>query len=1103
MNRLNIERSASHTPIFQTFIDYRQGQREKQAWADCQLELMCIQNSKVGYDVSLDIIDDPAGSCRVTMMVRKDLFGQAGADRLARSYSHLIKEFATNPDFILSEPDLFSVLDVEETVGFSNGPVFSSHWPATLAHRIEDMAQEWASEIAVQCGEEVQSYQELVDQTNTIAAALKKGGANTGVRVAVLQEPTASWVSSILAIWKVGAIYVPVDLSNPDARMSSILEDCEAKLLLVSDNTLERAQAMVDSQINLINVNALEADNSSTEIMAERNDVATILYTSGSTGTPKGIILTHDNLRNCIEAVPEVVNISRERVLQQSSSGFDMSIFQICTALCHGGSVHLIPRQYRSDSRYITSVIKQQDITLTCACPSEYDSWFTYGEANALSESKLRTAICGGENIEQSLLDGFELLEKKDLRVFNFYGPTELSFAASAMELVYRRENLEKLDSIAAGFPLSNYSVYVLDEHLHRVPVGVLGEIYVGGLGVSQGYLNKEELTVERFVEDVFATGEQQATGWTKMHRTGDMGRWNEDGSLIMEGRIAGDTQVKVRGQRFDLREVESALITASEGVINQAVATHQNDLNGVETIIAHVKFDDKASEDEQQTFWDTIQSRLRIPQYMQPSLIVPVASFPMTSSSKLDRKAVSQLPLPSRSETSHSDDEAELTETERDLLTIWSEVITSRDSSSLEHIRPSTDFFHIGGNSLLLLGLREKIRAKFGTELILTDMFDASTLSGMAKRIAGQATETANQGIDWQRESALPADFLSANVELEEITPCEKKTVVLTGATGYLGRAILDALIEDASVDKIHCIAVRNAMDRGEMMHLAKVVLHEGDLVSPRLGLSERVAGEIFSSTDLIIHNGADVSFMKTYASLRSPNVDSTKELLRMSFPRLIPFHYISTGATCSFMAEAGITEASPAAVSDYPPPKDGAMGYTSSKWASEVVLENAHAEVPSWPLWVHRPSWIERTGAPELDFTQNLRHYSQLMKAVPAARGLTQGGLDLVTLEQVITGLINCFHSGPNPVNDTDTHDTTKDSLQFVHHIGGIDLPFNDIAQWASSEGEDDSLYEELSFEEWARRAQDQGMHPTFGALMRDFGVRGQSHFVKLLRE
>jgi hybrid polyketide synthase/nonribosomal peptide synthetase ACE1 len=490
-------------------------------------------------------------------------------------------------------------------------------------------------------------------------------------------------------------VHLPLDQGNSWNRLAVITKDCQPDLVLVNNDTEKYLEMLCAPELRAINVsNLAPAIFSAKPIAATSSSVATILYTSRSSGMPKGIVLKHEGFRNWLESSAQVYDLGSEVVLQQSSSGFDMSLIRILTALCLGGSIYLVPRKLRGDAYAISELIHSQRITYTLNCTSELFTWFKYGNPELLSQSLWRRAITGGEPGIDVLFEEFASLGKPELRLFHAYGPTEISWTATTMELFYSTfKDMVSYQNIATGHPLPNYSVYVLDKPLNAVPPGIQGEIYIGGPGVAAGYLNNGDVTAERFVPNELATSQDRLHGWNTLHRTGDVGRWREDGSLFIEGRISGDTQIKLRGLRIDLREVERALVEASNRALSEAVVTvHRSSPDSPQVLVAHVVFDQSHPHDERAQVLNTLQSRLGLPRYMCPSVIIPLDQMPLTTTLKLNCRAIAAYPLPENLNTQH----VEMTEFELQLKSIWEDVIPNR-VAGLHSIQPSTDFFHVG----------------------------------------------------------------------------------------------------------------------------------------------------------------------------------------------------------------------------------------------------------------------------------------------------------------------------------------------------------------------------------------------------------------------
>lgn len=923
-------------------------------------------------------------------------------------------------------------------------------------------------------------YSELIMLHRSIAATMSASGITSGSVVAVLQEPTAHWIASILAIMRIGAVYLPLDLSAPWSRLVAAVKDCQPCLVLVDKDTAGQVPSLKSPNLMSVDVSSLHIATMKTTpaIACRADDSALILYTSGSTGEPKGILLRHESIRNQIEPMQEVYGIAAETVLQQSSCGFDLSYSQIFAALCFGGSVCTVPRDFRGDALAISGLIASEGVTYTLATPTEYSTWLQCGQEDSLRSSSWIKAICAGEQVSAHLLAQFRGLQKDDLRLFNAYGPTEMTVLVTAMELQYQDLDCYQ-QRVPVGHVLPNYSLYVVDEGLHILPPGVQGEIYLGGGGTAAGYLNNSALTAEKFVVDIFASEYLKAHGWTTMHRVGDVGRWTSDGSIVIEGRISGDTQVKLNGIRLDLREVEDAILHAAGDYLSQAaVSVRCFSENKIDVLIAHVVFRPDYPVDGREEFLRELLARLHLPAYMRPAVLTPLETLPRTLSAKLDRKAISSLPKPEAMWRGDPDlHSSSLTQMEARLRDLWVDLIPGLNRF-IHRVTNETDFFNVGGTSLLLISLQAEIRTTFDVRIPVVEMFQYSSLGGMASLLGNHDAAPTNL-IHWDDETALPPAALQI-AEIAGDVLNHASHIVLTGSTGYLGRAVLDALIADEQVKTISCIGVRNLASRTGMMGLPKVQLYEGNLALPRLGLTEHEAQDIFSTATRIIHNGSDASHMRHYQSLRLPNLESTKQLVEIAakLRRRIPIHYVSTTTLGPYWAAGTGSEIfPPISLAACRPPTDGFGGYPATKWASEQCLERLHNHwlpVGGWPIFVHRPSLISRAeDDPALDVVHNVRHFSRRMHAVPVAPNVV-GWLDEVPLAVVVNGIVAALREPK----------AGAPGVRFRHYCGSEQLPLNNMKSWimgTEKRVHGDGAVEEMPLDQWATRAAEMGMDPT----------------------
>ncbi|KAI9768100.1 MAG: putative Hybrid PKS-NRPS biosynthetic cluster [Geoglossum simile] len=1088
---LGVPRSPSHSPLFQVFLNYRQGIQENRTFAGCESDWVEFDGGQIPYDISIDVIDNLGGDALIRLSVQTALYTSDDAGVLIKIFVNLLNSFSTNPASRLGRLVLYSEEDTQTAVNLGQAPASPSDWPDTLLHRVDAIVEEYGQNASLKDGlGNVLTYDQMAKRVGSIATALLSIKVGPGSRVGVFQEPTTDWICSMVAIMRLGAAYVPLDPRIATMRLAAIVEDCQPRVILVNDAENTSNFIALSSKVQLINVSTLPLLSNVQPVpnFASLNAPAVILYTSGSTGVPKGIVLTHENIKTHVEMAAKqwLTRAPNETVLQQSSFSFDMSVAQSFDALCSGGTLYIVPQMRRGDSAEIARIIIEERVTYTLGTPSEYLSWLRRGNSKALKSSQWKVACSGGEKITQTLKREFRALGKPELRLFDCYGPTETSFCSHTAEISYADDKGGSGETGSALRLCPNYSVCIVDDSLKPVPVGVLGELLIGGIGVASGYLGNTELNSQKFLPNTFASPEFVSRGWTTMHRTGDQGRFLSDGSLVLEGRISGDTQIKLRGLRIDLQDIEATIVQASNGQIAHAiVSARQAKSQNAEFLVAHVMFstDPHEPHEDRDRFLKQLLINLPLPRYMHPAVIIPLDSMPLTASSKLDRLAIDALPLPrAQPSNPHS---LELGETETKLKQLWDEVIP-KEVARQYTIDANTDFFQVGGSSLLLVGLQALIKTEFDVHIPLSQLFDASTLGRMAARIGDDALVLEKELVDWERETSLLPEISQLTIHrAAQASPIHKpKVIVLTGATGFLGGAILNLLIKDKSVETIHCIAVRkNPTQLPRLFASAKVVAHQGDLALPRLGLSVDEAATIFSEADIVIHNGAEVSFMKTYETLKPANLQSTKELVALCLPYNVQFHYISTVAVTYF---SGLDTVEEVSMSQYLPPCDGSDGYACTKWASERYLEKVHEQV-GLPVWIHRPSSILGDDAPALDIMSNMLTYSLQMQAVPKSAAWS-GTFDFISVEKAAEDIVlsTCRE---NPAGMT-----------YLFESGEVIIPITDMDQnFAKDTG---MQMQVLPATEWADRAETLGMDSLVASYFRK-AVLAETVMPKLIRK
>ena len=597
-------------------------------------------------------------------------------------------------------------------------------------------------------------YRDMLERTNGIVSQLLSHRVEPGSTVGVFQMPSASWFCSMLAIFHVGAVYLPLDVKNGLPRLGTYVKKCKPAAIIADDETMNDAISLTTSS-SVINVNHIkDLGNPPCPNRAHSDADALILFTSGSTGTPEAFSITHAQLVGQIEGFAKEWNISEsvEKVLQQSAFSFDFSLHQTFAALANGGCLYIVPASKRGDPLAITRLMADEGITYTAVTPSEYEIFIHAGKENLSRCKSWKVAFFGGEPPTNALVAQFRELDLPLLRLFDSYGPAEITISSTHGEVPYKTMQYD--DPIPAGWMLPNYNVIIMDEQRRPLPIGVSGEIVIVGVGVVTGYLQMDALTKAKFIPDVYHPTDPDYINnrWQTLYCTGDRGRLREDGAVFCEGRMDGDTQIKLRGFRIVLNEIENANVKVGNSLVRQAVVSLRK-VNDTHILCAHLVLAAHLDEGAQDALLQGIQSRLPLPQYMIPAVFAKLESLPLSAHLKIDRKAIAALPLPHGPAVQENGAEG-LSKAETVMGGLWSSVLPLTIQ-----LEGQTDFFNVGGNSLLLVKLQTLIRQRFGVAVKVIDLLQASTLREMARVISDKLD--GQYAIDWDTETSLDIDLL------------------------------------------------------------------------------------------------------------------------------------------------------------------------------------------------------------------------------------------------------------------------------------------------------------------------------------------------------
>ena len=600
---------------------------------------------------------------------------------------------------------------------------------STLPGLVEAQAARTPEAIAVEHGASKLSYRELDRQANRLAHRLIARGVVPDARVGLCVERGLPMVIGVLGILKAGGSYVPLDPSYPRDRLAYMLEDSAPVAVVAQSGTRDRLGDRPVAVVDLDEASWQTEPSHRPEVAGlSSHHAAYVIYTSGSTGRPKGVTVEHRQVVNLLESMRGLLAMTEaDRWLAVTTLGFDIAGLELYLPLISGAVVVVLDREASRNAQSLSAALEGSGATVMQATPS---TWRLLLESGWSGRPGLK-ALCGGEALPGELAGR---LRARVGRLWNVYGPTETTIWSSAREV-------DATDAgqgvVPIGRPIANTQMYVLDAYRQPVPLGVTGEIYIGGAGVARGYLNRPELTAERFVENPF-----HGEGRERMYRTGDLGRWLPDGSLEYQGRA--DAQVKLRGFRIELGEIEARLLQCAG--VSEAVVTVREDAPGEQRLVAYYVSGEAI---EAQTLREQLQASL--PEYMVPAAYVRLERLPLTPNGKLDRKA---LPAPEGQAYASTAYEAPQGEVEQTLAGIWQTLL------GVERVGRHDDFFALGGHSLQAVRLVAQVRTQLGAELGLTELFAQPSLSAVAQAIVrgrGRALPAITVA---DRGEALPLSF-------------------------------------------------------------------------------------------------------------------------------------------------------------------------------------------------------------------------------------------------------------------------------------------------------------------------------------------------------
>ncbi|HEV7333469.1 MAG TPA: amino acid adenylation domain-containing protein [Flavisolibacter sp.] len=712
LQKLPIRRDASRVPLVPVVFNIDMGMDNKVKFSGLSHQKTSNPRAFEAFELFLNV-NGHADSLVFEWSYNTQLFQPSSIRKWMASFEYLLQEIISHPDLPVKELSLTDPKQVLSIYNHLNATATAYPKNLPLHQLIAEQANRFPEQVIVTSKDEKLTYRELNESANQLARLLQKNGVQQGDAVGLLMDRTPQLIAMLLAVMKAGAFYLPIDPSFPTDRIQFMLQDAGAKLIVVSKANANRfvitAQQLAAE--DLWKQKAKESKENVT-LSVRGEDLIYLLYTSGSTGKPKGVRIRHYNLVNFLCSIQQSLQLTAADTLAAITTiSFDISCLEIYLPLLSGAKIHLIESETAKDGNLLLDIIKIIHPTIMQATPS---TWQMLLDVGWQEKHTIKSILCGGEALTKNLAD--KLLPRCQ-SLINLYGPTETTVWSTIKKI----ESGEEI--ITIGRPIANTQVYLLDKDGKPVPENTVGEIFISGDGVADGYFNREKLTKEKFLNDPFA---QTA----RMYRTGDLGKLLPNGDLQCLGRV--DQQVKIRGYRIEPEEIEACLHQQPQ--IRQAVVIARERPKGYTSLLAYVvlnpaqtdKLNDEGTSRLVAQWIEALKKEL--PAYMVPGEILILPQLPLTPNGKIDKNALPDF-TPGVTLPVHKDNDP-ATPQEKIIIEIWRHLL------GVDSIGRHDDFFNLGGHSLIAVKMMRLVEKETGVRLPLATLYEHSTVEKMAAQL-------------------------------------------------------------------------------------------------------------------------------------------------------------------------------------------------------------------------------------------------------------------------------------------------------------------------------------------------------------------------------
>ncbi|HEX8186687.1 MAG TPA: amino acid adenylation domain-containing protein, partial [Blastocatellia bacterium] len=753
VEELRPERDLSHTPIFQVMFVLQNTPGPEIDFASLKLTPIKGGSKTAKFDLTLSV-DDLGCGLGATLEYSTDLFNSETISRMLDHFKTLLEAAVANPDEIISRLPLLSQAERSLLLQRQNEPRTEYGGGHRIHELFERQAERTPEAVAVICGDERLCYRDLNERANNLAHHLRRLRVGPESLVGVCLERSADLVVAIMGVLKSGGGYVPLDPAYPRERLGYMLEDAGVKVVITQLAVLDTLAGMVERTICIDSdqtlLKAEDGHNPESGVLSDHT--AYVIYTSGSTGKPKGVVVTHHNVARLFQATSSWFNFSENDVWALFHSySFDFSVWEIFGALLYGGRVVIVPHWVSRSPEALYDLLLVERVTVLNQTPSAFRQLIKFEESSGVLKGlALRLVIFGGEALDlRSLKPWFDRHGDCEPALVNMYGITE-----TTVHVTYRRiraDDLSRAAKSVIGGAIPDLQAYVLDQYQQLIPLGVAGELCIGGAGLARGYLNRPELTAERFIPNPFSAGPGE-----RLYRSGDLARNLACGDIEYLGRI--DHQVKIRGFRIELGEIEAVLSTHPD--VRDSVVVAQNEEPGESRLLAYVVTNEGGafSTSELRGFM-----KEKLPDYMIPSAFIALDKLPLTAQGKIDRNA---LPAPGHSRREPGESfVAPRTSIEEILANVWADVL------GVDRVGIDDNYFALGGDSIRSIQVRAKTR-EHGIDFSLQHLFQYQSVRELADHIDINPSRDANADDHEPFSLISESDLLRLPPEVEDAYP-------------------------------------------------------------------------------------------------------------------------------------------------------------------------------------------------------------------------------------------------------------------------------------------------------------------------------------------